>query len=124
MDIQKVLISNIVDLSSLKEYFASDKDSLIQLIGVYLSDTAPRIDILEESLTKVDYDSVKSICHFLKSSLGLMGVRCLDEIATLEKQAQNNEPEDIIKERLNYVLPICRESIIEYRLILDGLEAL
>ncbi|PQJ82284.1 Hpt domain-containing protein [Polaribacter glomeratus] len=124
MDIQKVLISNVVDLSSLKEYFASDKDSLIQLIGVYLSDTAPRIDILEESLTKVDYVSVKSICHFLKSSLGLMGVRCLDEIATLEKLAQNNEPEDVIKERLNYVLPICRESIIEYRLILDGLEEL
>ena len=99
MDIQKVLISNVVDLSSLKEYFASDKDSLIQLIGVYLSDTAPRIDILEESLTKVDYDSVKSICHFLKSSLGLMGVKCLDEIATLEKQAQDNEPEEVIKER-------------------------
>ena len=124
MDIQNILTSNVVDLTSLKEYFSSDKDSLVQLIGVYLSDTAPRIDILEESLTKVDYDSVRSICHFLKSSFGLMGVNCLDEIAELEKQAQNNEPEDVIKGRLNYILPICRESITEYQLILDRLEAL
>jgi hypothetical protein len=53
-----------------------------------------------------------------------MGVNCLDEIAELEKQAQRNESEDVIKERLNYILPICRESIIEYQLILDRLEAL
>lgn len=124
MDIQEILTSNVVDLTSLKEYFSTDKDSLIQLIGVYLSDTAPRINTLEESLTTVDYDAVRSICHFLKSSLGLMGIKCLEEIAELEKQAQNNEPEEIIKERLNFVIPICRESITEYRLILDGLEAL
>tara|TARA_R110001592_G_scaffold165377_22_gene399722 strand:- start:2599 stop:2973 length:375 start_codon:yes stop_codon:yes gene_type:complete len=124
MDIQEILTSNVVDLTSLKEYFSSDKDSLIQLIGVYLSDTTPRVDILEESLTKVDYDSVRSICHFLKSSFGLMGVNCLEEIAALEKQAQSNEPEEVIKERLNFVIPICRASITEYKLILNRLESL
>ena len=124
MDIQEILNSNVVDLTSLKEYFSSDKDSLIQLIGVYLSDTTPRVDILEESLTKVDYDSVRSICHFLKSSFGLMGVKCLEEIAALEKQAQNKEPEEVIKERLNFIIPICRASIVEYKLILSRLEAL
>lgn len=124
MDIQEILTSNVVDLTSLKEYFSSDKDSLIQLVGVYLTDTTPRVDILEESLTTVDYESVRTICHFLKSSFGLMGVNCLTEISELEKQAQNNEPEGVIKEKLNFILPICRASIIEYKLILDKLEAL
>ncbi|SDS13299.1 HPt (histidine-containing phosphotransfer) domain-containing protein [Polaribacter sp. KT25b] len=124
MDIQEILTSNIVDLTSLKEYFSSDKDSLIQLIGVYLTDTTPRVDTLEESLTTMDYESVRSICHFLKSSFGLMGVKCLAEITELEKQAQANDPEDVIKEKLNFVIPICRASIIEYKLILDRLEAL
>ena len=124
MDIQNILTSDVVDLTSLKSFFSSDKDSLIQLIGVYLSDTTPRVDTLEKSINKVDYEAVRSICHFLKSSLGLMGVSCLDEIAALEKQAQNNEPEEIIKERLSFVVPICKESIVEYRLILDKLEAL
>jgi HPt (histidine-containing phosphotransfer) domain-containing protein len=124
MDIQKILTSEVVDLTSLKDFFSSDKDSLIQLIGVYLSDTTPRIETLDESITNIDYDAVRSICHFLKSSLGLMGVSCLNEIAELEKQAQNNEPEEVIKDRLNYVVPICKASLVEYKIILDKLEAL
>ncbi len=124
MEIQKILTSDVVDLTSLKEFFSSDKDSLIQLIGVYLSDTTPRIDTLEKSISSVNYEDVRSICHFLKSSLGLMGVNCLDEVAELEKQAQRDEPEDIIKERLSYAVPILRESITEYKQILEKLEAL
>ena len=124
MDIQKILTSEVVDLTSLKDFFSSDKDSLIQLIGVYLSDTTPRLETLDESITNIDYDAVRSICHFLKSSLGLMGVSCLNEIAELEKQAQNNEPEEVIKDRLNYVVPICKASLVEYKIILDKLEAL
>jgi HPt (histidine-containing phosphotransfer) domain-containing protein len=124
MDIQKILTSNVVDLTSLKDFFSSDKDTLIQLIGVYISDTSPRIDTLEKSIITLDYDAVKSICHFLKSSLGLMGVNCLDEIAELEKQAQRNEPEEVITERLRYVVPICKDSITEYGIILTKLKAL
>jgi HPt (histidine-containing phosphotransfer) domain-containing protein len=124
MKIQEILTSNIVDLTSLKDFFSSDKDSLIQLIGVYISDTTPRVNTLEESITKIDYEAVKSICHFLKSSLGLMGVKCLEEVAKLEKQAQEKESEEIIKERLNFIVPVCKDSINEYKLILSRLEAL
>jgi len=44
----------------------NNKGFLIHLIGVYLSDTTPRITILEESITTVKYESVKNICNFLK----------------------------------------------------------
>ena len=111
MKIQEILTSNIVDLTSLKDFFSSDKDSLIQLIGVYISDTTPRVNTLEESITKIDYEAVKSICHFLKSSLGLMGVKCLEEVAKLEKQAQEKESEEIIKDGLNFIVPVCKDSI-------------
>ena len=66
MHTHEVLTSNIIDSNSLKEYFANDKGILIQLTGVYLSDTAPRITILEESITTIKYESVKNICNFLK----------------------------------------------------------
>ena len=75
---------------------------LIQLIGVYLSDTTPRVDTLEKSITKVNYDDVRNICHFLKSSFGLMGISCLEEVAALEQQAKENESETIIKEKASY----------------------
>ena len=53
-----------------------------------------------------------------------MRFNCLYEISALEKKSQSNEAERFIKEILNYNLPIYRESIIEYQLILDRLEAL
>jgi HPt (histidine-containing phosphotransfer) domain-containing protein len=124
MEIETILTSDVVDLTSIKGFFASDKDMLIQLIGVYVSDTTPRVETLEKSVIRLDYDAVRSICHFLKSSLGLMGVNCLEEVGALEKQAQNNESEIVIKEKLKYILPIIKESIIEYKMILNKLEAL
>ena len=124
MKIENILTSNVVDLTSIKNFFNSDKDLIIQLINVYISDTTPRVSTLEESITTLDYEAVKSICHFLKSSFGLMGVSCLKEITVLEKQAQNEDTEDIIKKGLKYIVPICKESIVEYTMILNKLEAL
>ena len=124
MDIENILISDVVDLSSLKAFFATDKDSLMQLIEVYLSDTEPRIDTLEESIKEIDYASIKSISHFLKSSFGLMGIGCLDEISELEKQADRKEEKANIIKNLNIVIPICRDSITEYTIILNKLKTL
>lgn len=92
MQIENILTSEVVDLSSLKSFFSSDKDSLIQLVTVYLSDTKPRLALLKKSMDKVNYEEVRRICHFLKSSLGLMGVSSLQEVISLEKKAQNLDP--------------------------------
>lgn len=124
MELEKILTSDVVDLTSLKSFFASDKGMLIQLINVYLSDTTPRIATLEKSISSVNYEDVRGICHFLKSSFGLMGISCLEEITNLEQLAKNNESEILIKEKLNQVIPICKESITEYKTILTRLEAI
>lgn len=124
MEIEEILTSNVVDLSSIKSFFASDKEMLIQLIGVYISDTTPRVNTLKESLSVVNYEEVRNISHFLKSSLGLMGVKCLDEITALEQKAINMESEEIIKSDLTKIIPICEESIAEYQQIMNKLELL
>ncbi|MEN8835103.1 MAG: hypothetical protein ABF265_03685 [Polaribacter sp.] len=102
MDIEKILNSSIVDTSSLIGYFSSDKDSLIQLILVYLSDTEPRLETLKKNEETLNYETIRSISHFLKSSLGLMGVRCLNEISELEQKAQDKVAEDTLKKELIY----------------------
>lgn len=53
-----------------------------------------------------------------------MGISCLEEVANLELLAKQNESESVIKEKLTYILPICKESIVEYQSILNKLEAL
>lgn len=124
MQIENILTSEVVDLSSLKSFFSSDKDSLIQLVTVYLSDTKPRLALLKKSMDKVNYEEVRRICHFLKSSLGLMGVSSLQEVISLEKKAQNLDPEPIIKKRLKHIIVVLDESIAEYQRILEQLQAL
>ncbi|MHB0754156.1 Hpt domain-containing protein [Polaribacter sp. M15] len=124
MEIDKILTSNVVDVSSVKSFFGTDKDMLIQLINVYLTETTPRLKILENNLSNLNYEEVRSVCHFLKSSFGLMGISCLEEITTLEQLAKQNDNENLIKEKLNYVIPVCKESIVEYKSMLTKLEAL
>jgi HPt (histidine-containing phosphotransfer) domain-containing protein len=124
MQIENILISEVVDLTSLKSFFSTDKDSLIQLVTVYLSDTQPRLKLLKKSIITVNHEEVRSICHFLKSSLGLMGISCLEEITLLEKKAQNLDTEPAIKESLKYITTVLEDSIIEYQRILDQLKAL
>ncbi|WP_430928998.1 hypothetical protein [Polaribacter marinivivus] len=53
-----------------------------------------------------------------------MGIKCSEEIAELKKMADRKEKDSLIKEKLNYIIPICKESIVEYKVILQKLEAL
>lgn len=124
MELEDILKSEVVDLTSIKSFFAEDKDALTQIIEVYISDTEPRVAILEENLTSIDYSSIKSIAHFLKSSFGLMGIKCAEDIAELEKIAERRESEAIIKEKLNYIIPICKNSLKEYKRILSDIKSL
>jgi len=124
MEIENILTSEVVDLTSIKSFFATDKDALMQLIEVYINDTSPRLSKLENNVEQVDYEDVRGISHFFKSSFGLMGVKCASDIAELEKLAQNKEDEKVIKDKLNYILPICKNSVVEYSRILDDLRAL
>ncbi|ARV07839.1 hypothetical protein BTO04_14535 [Polaribacter sp. SA4-10] len=122
MTLKKELKSEIVNLSTIKEYFSEDTSFLIELITAYLSDTIPRIEIIEKSLTEVDYIELKNVSHFLKSSFGLMGIKCLEEIIELENLAKIEAPKKIIHEKLNFIIPICRESIVEYECILKKIK--
>lgn len=75
MEIEEILTSNVVDLSSIKGFFANDKDMLIQLINVYLSDTKPRVETLGNSLDTVNYEDVRSIWSFFKIFFWINGYK-------------------------------------------------
>jgi hypothetical protein len=85
--------------------------------------TTPIIANLKEKITTVNYKYVKNIYHFLKSSFSLMGVKCLDEIIKREKEIQKKEIKNYERE-FQFVIPICKQSIFEYKLSLDRLKTL
>jgi HPt (histidine-containing phosphotransfer) domain-containing protein len=124
MEIKTILKSNLLNLESLKEFFSDDKDLLIELIDAFVSDTSPRIKVLEKSLIDIDYSAVKDISHFFKSSFGLMGINCLDEIDLLEKLAITKEKPQLIIEKLSIVIKATNNGIAEYEGFLNKLKAL
>lgn len=124
MNIESILESEVVDLTSLKTFFASDLDSLKEIIEVFITDSEPKIADLEKNLETVNYTETKSIAHFFKSSFGLMGIKCVNEITELETNAENKVDEQVILDQLNFIVPICKNSISEYKEILSKLEAL
>lgn len=124
MSLNKAIRSDILDLKYIKEYFSEDQHFTIELIEGYLSDTIPKVDILEKNLINLDYDEVKNISHFFKPSFSLMGIKCLQEIIDLEKLAENKAPKNEIYKRINFIIPICRESILEYKRILNEIKTI
>jgi HPt (histidine-containing phosphotransfer) domain-containing protein len=124
MEIKAILKSNLLNLDSLRNFFSEDKNLLIELIDAFLSDTSPRIKVLEKSLIEIDYNAVKDISHFFKSSFGLMGINCLDEIDQLEKLAIKKEKPELIKDKLSTVIKATNNSIVEYEIMLNKLNTL
>ncbi|ARV16751.1 hypothetical protein [Polaribacter sp. SA4-12] len=124
MEIRAILKSNLLNLDSLRDFFSEDKDLLIELINAFISDTSPRIKILEKSLIDIDYNSVKDISHFFKSSFGLMGINCLDEINLLEKLAIEKENPKLIQDKLSNVIKASNNGIAEYEVMLGKLKTL
>lgn len=121
MKIEDVLVSKTVNLSSIKSYFSDEKSLLIELITVFLSDTKPKIEILENNLDNLNFSQVKDISHFFKSSFGLMGIDCIDDLDILEDLAIKKENPKLILESLESVVYITKKSIAEYEVILNNL---
>lgn len=123
MELEEILSSEVVDLTSLKSFFASDRNMLIEIIRVFLSDTKLKLIQLEKNVLKANYKEIIDICQFLKPSYGLMGLSCLNELIVLEKLASNSKKESLFIDELNEIILNSRESITEYKKILKKLEA-
>ena len=124
MDFKSFLKSEIIDLSSIKNFFSDDKELLVELISVFINDTKPKVDILEKNINQLNFSEVQSISHFFKSSFGLMGINCLDEIDQLEKLAIKKENPKLIQDKLSTVIKVTNNSIVEYRAILNKIKTL
>ena len=124
MDFKSFLKSEIIDLSSIKNFFSDDKELLVELISVFINDTKPKVDILEKNINQLNFSEVQSISHFFKSSFGLMGINCLDEIDQLEKLAIKKENPKLIQDKLSTVIKVTNDSIVEYRAILNKVKTL
>ncbi|MCL7753509.1 hypothetical protein [Polaribacter sp. Z022] len=122
MDFKRFLESKILDLSSIKSFFSDDKELLIELIAVFINDTKPKVKVLENNITNLNFTEVREISHFFKSSFGLMGINCVDDLTILEDLAIKKENPKLITSKLKSVVSLCNKCIVDYESILKNLE--
>ncbi|NCT09807.1 MAG: Hpt domain-containing protein [Flavobacteriia bacterium] len=119
MSKNNVLNSDIVDLNFLNENFGEDYSAYAQMIVFFLDQSEEKVQLLLESVKNHDFDTIKSTAHFLKSSFGIMGLKCKDFLIEMEILSINKSDFDKILHLSKLVELDFTESVIEYQRILS-----
>ena len=120
---KKLLSSNIVDLSFLKENLSDDLEQLSLMINMFIEQSQSKINLFKDSILKKDYANIKATSHFLKSSFTIMGLQSKDLLSEIELlSSQSNEIEKITN-LSKLVINNFDESIVEYEKILNNIQS-
>jgi len=60
----------ILDLDDFMSRVQDDKDLLLELLDIFISDYQKKRQALEEAFGKGDYEAIEHVAHFLKGSCG------------------------------------------------------
>lgn len=90
----KVAVKKCTDLTYLKSLSKGDDTFVQQMITIFVNQTPPAVEQLEESLLNKDFVTLKAVAHKMKPSFSFVGVNSLREkVEALEKNAM--QPTDI-----------------------------
>ena len=82
----------ILDLPELLERVQDDKELLIELLDIYVTDYQEKRILIAEAIEKNDFEQVKSIAHSLKGASGNISANQLREnFLKFEEMGKNND---------------------------------
>lgn len=79
-------MSNAIDLTRLREYVDNDKDTIRELIGVFIETSLPEIQIMKENRTDGENKNWSEAAHKLKGASGFLGA---EPLRLLCEESQN-----------------------------------
>ncbi len=81
-----------IDLKDVLERVQDDRDLLMELLQIYTEDFVEKKKLLDEAVTKSDYDQIKNFSHALKGASGNISAKKLHtSFLTLEQMAKNKD---------------------------------
>jgi HPt (histidine-containing phosphotransfer) domain-containing protein len=104
------------DLKHVKLFLGDDKQQLINMITIFLSETPLTLTDLNNNLNEKNYDEVKFYAHKLKSSIDLFQINGLqDDIRTLEQLASGQEDIPSIDKYVNSITSTMEDVLGEIK---------
>ncbi|CAM1366393.1 conserved hypothetical protein [Tenacibaculum sediminilitoris] len=113
--------SIIVDLTFLNKTIGNNREGRIMLIKAFLEQSNIKIKMLNEKIHEADFDEIKKITHFLKSSFSFMGLKCAASLSEIENLCEQKIDIKKMKHLGHNVTKNYEKSRLEYIKILSKL---
>jgi len=105
---------SIIDLKSLKQLAGNDETTLQTYINLLLKNTPAELKKLEEDTQNEDWDELSKIAHKLKSTVGHMGIKKIQEtIRTVENNSARKLLLEEIPQQVEEVVKYCKLGLKE-----------
>jgi HPt (histidine-containing phosphotransfer) domain-containing protein len=108
------VITNVCDLKYLTEMMGGKKHLIKRILDAFLIQIPEELNSINDAIIKINYPSIKSFAHTMKSSVSIMGISMLtpvlQEMEVLALAAVNIEK---LKELNQELILICHLAIEE-----------
>jgi HPt (histidine-containing phosphotransfer) domain-containing protein len=114
-------MQNVCDLSYLIEIVAGKKHLIKGIMDSFLIQIPEELNCINDAIIKINYATIKSYSHTMKSSVSIMGISMLvpilKEMEDLGKAAVNIERIKVLNMELN---SICKQAMEEIEKVINN----
>jgi HPt (histidine-containing phosphotransfer) domain-containing protein len=115
-------MSNIIDLTYLKEISGGDNSFIKEMLELYINTTATEAELFSDLLAKQDYEGIGHLAHKMKAPIQMLGANELFIlIRSLEQYGKDGSNIDQMPGLINRIKEQVLLSIAEIKSILETL---
>jgi HPt (histidine-containing phosphotransfer) domain-containing protein len=115
-------MSNIIDLTYLKEISGGDSSFIKEMLELYINSTATEAELFSDLLAKHDYEGIGHLAHKMKAPIQMLGANELfNLIRSLEQYGKDGSNIDQMPGLINRIKEQVLLSIAEIKSILETL---
>lgn len=116
---------NFVDTEQLKALSRGNDNFMTEIVNIFLTQNPLELNQIEQAIEKEDYETIRSISHKMKTSVGFVGLKSiLNELANLELAAEQKIDLEKIKRQFKQLKMNCSSATNELKHILENLNTL
>ncbi|MBA3285534.1 MAG: Hpt domain-containing protein, partial [Nitrosopumilus sp.] len=102
------------DLSYLKQLAKGSNEFIKQMLSIFIDQTPPAIESLEENFNKKDWVALRAAAHKMKPSFSFVGIKELEPvIKEIEECAEKESELDSLPEKISKIRQISIKAIVE-----------
>lgn len=113
--------NEVLDQATLQQLLDLDDGAttlISEMFGLFLEDTPPRIDLLEQAIRCNDREQIADLAHAIKGAASTMGVlrvkACAQQLESAARHGIVAEPEAVTLVRLKEAFEESRQSLASY----------